>query len=463
MLKKRIHFVGVGGIAMSGLACMFKQKGWEVSGSDSALPYPPSSDILKECDINVKYPYDPKNIPDRVKYCVIGNVIRRSNPEAEAIEQKGLKYISMPQALMRFFGRGKRRVVVAGTHGKTTTTGMLLHVMKGIDLDPTGMVGGVLQDYGRNYMIGKGDFFVVEGDEYDTAYFDKTPKFLHYKPHYLILTNIEFDHADIFQNLDVVKGWFKKLVRMVPRDGLIVAPAEDENVQDVLTVAKAPVVTYGLEKGDFLAEYPVFDKNGISFILTQNGFSIGEFKSRLLGVHNLRNTLAVMSLLISLEMFHDNLPQALNSYKGVARRQQLLGEVNGALVFDDFAHHPTAVRETIRAIKKAYPDKNVIALFEPESNTSRRKVFQDDFVEAFKEAKEAYFIPPLKKNDNLPEEERLDINKVVKNLNDAGINSRVFEQVNELADFIKGHVTSSDIVLIMSGRDFKGLTGLLFN
>jgi len=461
MFKKSVHMLGIGGSAMSGLACLISNKKWKVTGSDSAMPYPPSKDILDACGIEVMAPYSPENLPKRLSYCVVGNVIRKTNPEAVAATDAGVKLLSMPEALWEWFMKKKKRIVVAGTHGKTTTTGMLVYILDQLGLDPGALVGGVLRDYGTNYRHGNGDYFVIEGDEYDTAYFDKAPKFMHYKPNFLVLTNIEYDHADIFPDLDTILKWFKKLVASVPEDGVIIAPAEDANVAKVLGAAKAKVVTYGLEKGDVMPDYPRFSEDGTEFIMTRDGWSIGQFQTGMIGAHNLRNTTAVMALLTEMDLYHEDLPKALMEYKGTRRRQEYIGKCNGALVYDDFAHHPTAVIETIRAFKQAFTDRKIIALFEAESNTSRRRVFQNEFVNAFSRADEVCFIPALKKADNLADDEKLDINQVVTDINKNGIKAELFPDVEALAEYVKSVANADSLVLLMSGRDFRGIQKMI--
>ncbi len=461
MFKKSVHMLGIGGSAMSGLACLLSNKKWKVTGSDSAMPYPPASDILAKCDIRVMAPYGPQNLPKHLSYCVVGNVIRKTNPEAVAAQESGVKLWSMPQALWEWFMKKKKRIVVAGTHGKTTTTGMLTFLLDRMGLDPGALVGGVMRNYNTNFRYGQGEYFVVEGDEYDTAYFDKQPKFMHYKPDFLVLTNIEYDHADIFPDLDTILGWFEKLVAGVPENGVIIAPAQDANVARVLGAAKARVVTYGLETGDVTPDYPTYTREGTRFIMTRDGWSIGEFGTSLFGRHNLHNTTAVMALLTELDMYHDALPQALLEYQGIRRRQEYIGKCNGAPVYDDFAHHPTAVAETILAFRQAFPDKRIIALFEAESNTSRRKVFQDEFVQAFAHADEACFIPALKKSDNLPPQQRLDIDRMVREIQATGTKSALFPDVQALADYVKNVADERTLVLLMSGRDFRGIQDLL--
>ena len=461
MFKKSVHMLGIGGSAMSGLACLLSNKKWKVTGSDSVMPYPPASDILAKCGIRVMAPYGPQNLPKRLSYCVVGNVIRKTNPEAVAAQEAGVKMLSMPQALWEWFMKKKKRIVIAGTHGKTTTTGMLTFLLDRMGLDPGALVGGVMRNYNTNFRYGQGDYFVVEGDEYDTAYFDKQPKFMHYKPDFLILTNIEYDHADIFPDLDTILGWFKRLVAGVPEHGVIIAPAQDANVASILDAAKAKVVTYGLETGDVVPDYPAYTQDGTRFILTRDGWSIGEFHTALFGRHNLHNTTAVMALLTELDLYHEVLPQALAEYQGIRRRQEYIGDCNGAPVYDDFAHHPTAVTETILAFRHAFPDKRIIALFEAESNTSRRRVFQNEFVQAFSHANEAYFIPALKKSDNLPPEERLDIDQMVKDIQSTGTKSALFPDAGALAEHVKAVADKNSLVLLMSGRDFRGIQELL--
>jgi len=449
--------MGVGGTAMAAMAGMFRQAGWEVRGSDAARPYPPMSDLLDGLAIPVLHPYGAENLQWGPDLVVVGNVIRKTNPEAAALLESGLPFLSMPQALSTHFLEGHRSLVVAGTHGKTTVSSLLAHLLHAQGKDPSYMIGGIPLDFGANYRLGSGAHFVVEGDEYDTAFFDKGPKFLHYRPDAAIINNVEFDHADIFRDLDHVIDTFRSLAHIVPDGAPLVAPAGDVNCERAIRGTRARVVTFGLDKGTWRPTGATWDQGRVHFRLERDKEVVGEFASPMLGVHNLLNTVAALAILHEVGAATPDLSAALSCFKGIRKRQEVKGRENGVTVMDDFAHHPTAVRETLRAVRRGYPDARMIALFEPESNTSRRAVFQEDYVEAFKEADRVLFTTPLEKPDGLRPEERIDMDRLSADLADGGVEATLIADVEELALTAAGEAHPGDVILGMSGRDFHGV------
>ena len=455
---RRVHVMGVGGTAMSAIAGLFRVLGCEVRGSDSAAPYPPMSTHLERLGIPVMHPYGPDNLgwdPDLV---VVGNVIRRVNPEAVAVVESGRPYLSMPQALAAYFLAGRRPLVVAGTHGKTTTSSILAQLLAGQGLDPGLLIGGIPLNFGSNYRLGAGPFFVVEGDEYDTAFFDKGPKFLHYAPQAAIINNVEYDHADIFPDLDHVVAAFAAFAAIVPAGAPLVVPARDPLAARAVAATAARVVTFG-PGGEWQAEDVRRASGNVEFALTHRDRRVGAFAAPLIGDHNLRNTVAALALLHEVGAVTPALADALASFAGVRKRQEIKGVAAGVTVIDDFAHHPTAVRETILAVRSAFPGGRVIALFEPESNTSRRRVFQAEFAVAFSMADEVLFCRPLEKADNLSPAERIDMDRLIVDIAGRGTPARMIADIDELAAVAAAHARPGDVVLGMSGRDFMGVHG----
>ncbi|MFL5321757.1 MAG: UDP-N-acetylmuramate--L-alanine ligase, partial [Myxococcaceae bacterium] len=435
---KRIHLVGVAGTGMGSFAGMLKAAGYEVTGSDENV-YPPMSDMLKAWGIQALTPYSPENLdkakPDLV---IIGNVIRRVNPEATAVRERGLKNMSFPAALGSLFLKQRHSIVVAGTHGKTTTSSLMGHVLADAGRDPTFLVGGVTQNYSGNYRLGKGPHFVVEGDEYDTAYFDKGPKFLHYQPRTAILTSVEFDHADIYRDLAHYESSFDKFVKLLPRDGFLAVSAAYPNAVKLARTSAATVVTYiGKEGGeaDVSPKNLRFTPEGARFEVLHRGKTESEVLLPMGGAHNVENALGVYAAGRSLGLSHEELRHGFASFTGVKRRQEVRAEVNGVMVVDDFAHHPTAIRETVLALKGRFGPGKLIAAFEPRSATSRRSVFQSDFVGALATADEVV-LAPLYLPEKVPAAERLDVERLAADLRSEDVPARLIASVPETVDHL---------------------------
>ncbi len=386
---RHVHFVAIAGTGMGSLAGLLRSRGLEVTGSDADV-YPPMSIALEAWGIPVAKGFRPENVlarrPDLV---VIGNAVRVENPEARAAIDAGLPYLSFPDALYRHAIEGKHSVVVAGTHGKTTTGSIIATLLFETGRDPSMLVGGITANFDGSFRDGAGPDFVVEGDEYDTAFFDKTPKFLHYHAETLVITSVEFDHADIYRDLDQVKGEFRKLVQSMPAAGVIVAAAHEPNVAEVVAGAPCRVIGYAVDgEGDAEVRARALQatRTGTRFDLVREGVVVARPEAPLHGRHNVANALAAIAVLESRGVPTGEILAALPSYAGVKRRQEVRGEANGVTVIDDFAHHPTAVRETLLSLRARYPGRRVIAVFEPRSNTSRRAIFQKDYAGAFGDA-----------------------------------------------------------------------------
>jgi UDP-N-acetylmuramate: L-alanyl-gamma-D-glutamyl-meso-diaminopimelate ligase len=459
---RRIHLVGVAGTGMGAFAGMLKTAGHEVTGSDQNV-YPPMSDMLRAWAIPVLTPYGPGNLdvvkPDLV---VIGNVIRRVNPEAAEVRARRLPQMSFPAALGAFFLRRRHAVVVTGTHGKTTTTALLGHVLAAAGRDPSFLVGGVTRNYDASYRLGAGPHFVVEGDEYDTAYFDKGPKFLHYGPRTAILTSIEFDHADIFRDLQHYESAFERFVRLLPADGCLAVSAAYPNALRIAQTSRARVVTYGLtpkEGGPAGPDYGVRDlthgPDGARFVVLGEGRVLGSATLPGGGAHNVENALGVVAATRALGLEFPEIAAGLATFRGVRRRQEMRGEPGGVLVIDDFAHHPTAVRATLGAIRARFPGRRLWAAFEPRSNTSRRRLHQAEYVEALSGADLVALKVP-EPHDMVPAEERLDAERVVADLRARGVDARADGDVDRLVRAVAEGARPGDVILVMSNGAFGG-------
>ncbi|NTX17549.1 UDP-N-acetylmuramate:L-alanyl-gamma-D-glutamyl-meso-diaminopimelate ligase [Myxococcus sp. CA056] len=456
---RRVHLVGVAGTGMGSFAGMLKAAGYEVTGSDENV-YPPMSDMLKAWGIPAASPYRPENLDDaKPDLVIIGNVIRRVNPEATAVRERGIKQMSFPAALGSLFLARSHSVVVAGTHGKTTTSSMMAHVLVEAGKDPSFLVGGVTQNYSGNYRVGKGPHFVVEGDEYDTAYWDKGSKFLHYRPRTAILTSVEFDHADIFRDLPHYEATFEKFVRLIPADGqLIVCAAYPNAVKLAREGCQGRVVTYVAKEGadaDYVPREVSFGANGARFQVVERGTVLGTVELPMGGLHNVENALSVIAAARGLGLSFDEIAKGLSTFRGVKRRQEPRGEPNGILVVDDFAHHPTAVRETIDAIHHRYPERRLWAIFEPRSNTSRRNIHQEDYAHAFTGAARASLKVP-ERHDKVPVGEELDVRKLVADLQAQGIAAEGSTDVQAMVDLVARESRPGDVLLVMSNGAFGG-------
>ncbi|MGC2434283.1 MAG: Mur ligase family protein, partial [Desulfobaccales bacterium] len=381
-----IHLLGICGTGMAALAGILKEQGHRVSGSDEHA-YPPMSTYLAGLGIAVQNGYAPENLVPRPDLAVVGNVIRRDNPEAQALLGSDIPRLSLPEALNRFLVGERRSLVVAGTHGKTTTTALIAWLLYALGLDPGFMVGGLTRNFEANYRVGRGPYVVLEGDEYDTAFFDKRPKFVHFRPQVAVLTSIEFDHADIYADLDQVIRAFESFLAQMPADGQVLAWGDAPLVRQVCRGAAAPVAFYG--QGPH-CHWRLADlaprAGGMNFTVLREGKAWGEFFLPMLGTHNALNGLAALAALAAVGGEPGDLRQALAGFQGVHKRQEVVGEFQGVLIVQDFAHHPTAVAVTLAAVRQGYPGRRLLAVFEPRTNTSRRRVFQEPYAAAFKDA-----------------------------------------------------------------------------
>ncbi len=466
---RSIHVIGVAGSVMGGMACLLKERGHDVRGSDRDC-YPPMSDRLQGAGVQVRIGFDARNIEERPPDLVIvGNITRRTNPEAEAMRRLGLPHASLPEVLAETFLRERRSLTVAGTHGKTTTTSMITWLLTAAGLDPGYLIGGIPMGFDSGLAAGSGPHFVLEADEYDTAYFDKRPKLVHYLPDAAILTSVEFDHADIYPNFDAVRSSFRTYARLLEPGGTLWVHGADEEALAAASVARCSVRTYGIEGEATLKEVhacarvkalALGDAPSV-FELSVGGRDMGAFELDLPGLHNIRNATAALAVCLGEGVDADELRKGLGSFRGVKRRQELRGRPRGIEVIQDYAHHPTAVRETVAAIRARFPGRRLWALFEAESNTSRRRTFQQAYVEAFMGADQVIFVKPLEKDDKLPTDERIDAARLAADLAERGVAARFVPDADEILKLLKGELRPDDVALFMSGRDFLGLPARL--
>ena len=453
---RRIFLSGICGTAMASLAGMLHAKGYPVSGSDAAV-YPPMSEFLQRLDIRVFDGFSEANIrnadPDLV---VIGNALSRGNPEVEYVLDRGIRYASMAETVREFFIRGKRSVVVAGTHGKTTTAAMLAWILESAGRNPSFLVGGILENFNSSFQIGSGSEFVIEGDEYDTAFFDKGPKFLHYLPWIALVKNIEFDHADIYADLKSVELSFKRLINIVPRNGLIVAGIESPSVETLIGQAPAPVATFGLDCGDWRAVAIRGEGEGTGFEVLREGESWGRFWMPPIGRFNVSNALSAIVAADKIGLSSDEIASALSSFKSVRRRLEVRGVVRSVTVYDDFAHHPRAVAETLRGIRAQFPDSRIWALFEPRSQTSRRRLFEREFADSLALADVAV-IAPVYSPERLDPDAVLSPARLVKEIRTRGSEAYAPDTVGEIVELVARRAAPGDRVVVMSNGAFENV------
>lgn len=454
--RKSIYLIAICGSGMASLAGLLQKSGYRVTGSDSNI-YPPMSTLLESAGIDIKSGYRRANIADDIDEVVIGNAVSKDNEEVLAVQEKGIPYISFPEAIKKFYLKNRKSLVVAGTHGKTTTTALLSWTLHSAERKPGFMVGGWMKNFDGNHAIPQGEFFVSEGDEYDTAFFDKGPKFLHYNPFASILTGIEFDHADIYRDLDHIKDSFRKFVDIIHPDGFLLTAFSDENVKDVLAGAVCKVETYGFSpSADWAASDYKFENGEGHFTLSHQGGKIAAFHLPMIGRHNIENATAVAAMSLKLGLTAQEIQKGFSTFKGIKRRQEIVGVKNGVTVIDDFAHHPTAIQLTLEAVREAYPGQRVWAVFEPRSATCKRKIFEDRLPQSFAVA-DRVILAGLFSPDKIPPEDRLDPKRVVACINENGGDAYFIPDINSLVDKMADECRPQDVLLIMSSGGFSGI------
>ncbi len=452
-----IHLMGICGTGMAALAGMLQKSGYTVTGSDSQV-YPPMSVFLAGLNIPVCSGYGANNLTPAPDLVIVGNVITRKNPEAIALAELEIPYLSFPQALSHFFIQSRISLVVSGTHGKTTTCSLLATALYHAGLDPSFMIGGIVGEFGTNFRLGDGKHFVVEGDEYDTAFFDKESKFLHYRPQIAVITSIEFDHADIFADLNAIKRSFKKFVALLPQDGLLIANFDDANVVEIAADAPCAVQSYGLDPAFSWSLHDITVEAAMSrFEVMKDGKPWSPIAVGLPGRHNCLNSLAVCAVMHHLGVAPPAINKGLEIFAGVKRRQEVRGVENGITVIDDFAHHPTAVRETLAALKSGYCDRRLVAVFEPRTNSSRRAIFQNDYATAFDSADVILLREPTP-IEGLAKDELFSSVKLANDLiSKRKLVAEAFETTDDILNRLKTILKEGDVVAILSNGGFDNI------
>ncbi len=452
---QRIHLIGICGTAMGTLAAMLKSRGHDVRGSDQNV-YPPMSDFLREQRITLLEGFRPDHITADLDMVVIGNAISRGNAELEEVLDRKIRYCSLPEAIRDHFLWAARSVVITGTHGKTTTTSLAGWLLAHGGADPSVFVGGIAENFEGSYRIGGGREFVIEGDEYDSAFFDKTAKFLKYLPDIAVVNNIEFDHADIYADLDEIRLAFRRLVNLVPRRGLLLLGADNADALALREEASCRIETFGLSDG---ATWQAHDlkvaETSTTFSVRRAGTPIGTFEVPLLGAYNVRNALAAIAVGAAAGLNTDTMAEGLRKFRGVRRRMQHRGTAAGVTVYDDFAHHPTAIEETLAGVRSAYPSRRIWAIFEPRSATSCRRIFQGEFTRALGHAD--HVILPAVFRSSLPEEQRLDAEQIVRDLRTAHVDGRFIPATDDIVRTVAREAGNGDLVIVMSNGGFNDI------
>jgi UDP-N-acetylmuramate: L-alanyl-gamma-D-glutamyl-meso-diaminopimelate ligase len=458
--SKHIHLIGVCGTAMASLAGMLQERGFRVTGSDAAS-YPPMSTFLESLGIPVAQPFAEANLNPRPDLVVVGNALSRGNVELEFVLDQRIPFCSLPQILHDEFLIGKDVLLVAGTHGKTTTTSMLAWIFETAGFRPSFLIGGIAENFGRSFGLADGRHFIVEGDEYDTAFFDKGPKFLHYFPDSVILTSVEFDHADIYKDLDAVETAFKRLVNLVPRRGRIVGfdsgESANASIDRCLQKAFCPVERYGASsRAAWKIANLKLSEQRTSWSVVRDGRAWADFDFPLGGEYNVWNATAAAALAANYEISKDVIAQALQTFRSVKRRLEVKAHVDGITIIDDFAHHPTAIEQTIKALRARYPRSRLWVVLEPRSNTMRRNVLQDALAESLALADQVV-VAAIFKSEAIPEAERLDLNRVITEIQKRGKQARILDDAAAIVDAIAPELRERDVVAILSNGGFGGI------
>ena len=452
---KSVHFTGIGGTAMASAAAAMLDKGFQVTGSDQNV-YEPMASFLAKRNLAVMNGYDERNLAHQPDLVVIGNAISRGNAEAEYCLDHKLRFCSLPALLAEFFIRGRRAIVVSGTHGKTTTTSLLTWVFEHNGLNPSYLIGGIPNNFSQGARFTDSEWFIIEGDEYDTAFFDKRSKFIHYLPEIAIINNLEFDHADIFEDLAAIQKTFTHFIRLVPRNGLLLGNGDDANLAPLLNVTHCPVKRFGLGADNAVQGF------NLRFGPTASEFEIPSFKFHLnlVGELNVRNALAVVGAAKHCGLSNKQIQSAFDTFKGIKRRMEVKGIAGGVTVIDDFGHHPTAIRETLRALRIKYGREKIWAIFEPRTNTTRRNVFQDELAASFADA-DAVVISQVARLEQLAPEERLNPEKLMQQIGATGKPTAYLPDADTIVQHIGQHAVGGDVVVVFSNGGFGGIHGKL--
>jgi UDP-N-acetylmuramate: L-alanyl-gamma-D-glutamyl-meso-diaminopimelate ligase len=454
----RVHFIGVCGTAMATLAAMFKARGHDVQGSDHAV-YPPMSDFLIRESIRVFDGYRAEQITPEIDLVVVGNAISRGNAELEEVLDRKVRFVSMPAAIRDEFLWQSRSIVIAGTHGKTTTTALTGWLLTDAGRNPSILVGGIALNFDGSYRLGEGREFVIEGDEYDSAFFDKTAKFLKYLPDIAVVGNLEYDHADIYPDMESLRTAFRRFLALVPQSGRIIIGADSPEAARLAAQARGSIETFGTDapEADWRASEIRPEHGQLAFDVSYHREPFGQFVTPLHGLHNVRNALAAIAVGHAVGLAAPELQRGLSTFTGVRRRLELRGVARGVSVFDDFAHHPTAILETLKAVRWSYPDRRIWAIFEPRSATSCRRVFQHDFARAFSESGADEVILAAVFRSMLPDDERLDLEQLVRDLRGSRAHARLIPKVDDIVRVVADEARDGDLVVVMSNGGFDGI------
>jgi len=453
-ISAHIHLMGICGVGMSSLAGMLKEKGYKITGSDQNI-YPPISTFLEGLSIPIERGYSPSNLHPQPDLVIVGNVITKDNPEARELLHLGIPYLSMPQALREFAIDKKRSIVIAGTHGKTTASALTAWILELADMNPSFMIGGIAKNFVSNFKLAAGAYFVVEGDEYDTAFFDKRPKFMHYNPSVAVITSIEFDHADIYNGIEEIKASFRALIGMIPADGILCANIDDAVLAEEIKRAGCPSMTYAMKgEADLTIREVTADDNKTTITIARGRDVYLTATTYLYGNHAIYNILAAISVAYHLNVQPETIARAISTFKGVRRRLELIGSHEDMLVIDDFAHHPTSVREATRAVKARYKDRRLVAVFEPRSNSSRRNIFQHAYASSFDRA-DLVILPEPPMMERIPAHERFSCIRLAADLRDRGIEAHYFPDNDGLLNGLLSLIRPRDVILIMSNGPFN--------
>ena len=449
--NEHFHFIGICGTAMGSVAAALQNRGYTITGSDQNV-YPPMSDFLIKNNINVSVGHDENNIPDNVDLVVVGNAMSRGNVEVESVLNRKIPYTSLPELIKRYFLQGKRNIVITGTHGKTTTSSIIAHLLNDNGLNPNLMIGGIPLDIGEGGRFTESEFFVIEGDEYDTAFFDKRSKFVHYMPEIVVVNNIEFDHADIFNNIEEIKLSFKRMLNIVPENGIVFVNGDDHDAVEVTENCRAPVIKVGANDDcDFKIENLNLESFNSSFSIKENSYKLpmdGEF--------NVRNAAMAIAVSDFLKIDQQNIIESVSKFSGIARRQELRGEEKNVKVIDDFGHHPTAIAATIGALKQRYPDSKIWAIFEPRSNTSRRNLLQSELEDSLSQA-DGVIISEVSNPEKVPDGELLDVETVIENLSSKGKEAFIGLSSDDIVNKLIPLTSSGDTIVVLSNGGFGGI------
>jgi UDP-N-acetylmuramate: L-alanyl-gamma-D-glutamyl-meso-diaminopimelate ligase len=451
----KFYFLGICGTAMASLALLLKEKGHEVWGSDQNI-YPPMSDLLRENQIEIWEGYSEIHLKKSFDLVIIGNALSRGNVEIEKILNERHPYISLPELIKKEFIHQSKSIVFTGTHGKTTTTALMSWILESAGLSPSFLIGGISKNFNSSAKIGTGQYFVIEGDEYDCAFFDKRPKFIHYNPQYLIINNIEFDHSDIYNSVEEIKDEFRKLISTIQSNGYIIANGDDENVRDVLKTQFSQLIFFGNSKNnDWYFDDVEIGNRGTNFNLYHQSKKMENFFVPLIGRHQTYNTTAVIISAIIMGIPIRDIQKGLNSFLNVTRRLELLGKWNEALVYDDFAHHPTSIRETLDSLHKVHPNKSIIAIFEPRTNTTIKNIFQRELVDALKIA-DNVFITPIYRKEKIPEKERLSLTRLKSDLESKKTSVELLNKYSDLIPILSRELSEKYICILLTNGNLGG-------